>query len=436
MESEHIYHLYPLGFTGANQKSNDGQQKQTIRGIIDLLPHLKSLNVTTLLLGPIFESETHGYDTRDYRLVDRRLGSNEDLKDLVLACHKANIKVMLDCVFNHIGRSHYIFRDLQAQREGSKYHHWIQGMNFQGQSPMGDGFDYDCWDGHASLVKMNLNHQEVRDYLIETALSWLSDYDIDGLRMDAADVMSKDFLKALTKAMKEMKKDFMMLGEVVHGNYNEWLVDGGLDAVTNYEVYKGLYSSLNDENYFEVAYALNRQFGDGGFYPIGSMLNFVDNHDVDRVASKLKKDAYLYPLYIMLYTIPGIPCLYYGSEYGEKAVKSKGSDADLRPEWADVAKENEAVYKTICRLSKLHQNQIAIREGGYQQIHIDHKVIAYRRQCSSQEVYIFINAKDEVTHIPTPMIHGDFYDLLNDRPYRCDGTIELDSYWGRILVRQ
>lgn len=435
MKSEHIYHLYPLGFTGANQSVNDGKQEQTLRGIIDIIPHLESLNITTLLLGPVFESETHGYDTRSYDLVDRRLGSNNDLKALVEACHQVGIKVMLDCVFNHIARSHMIFKDLQENKESSPYKDWIKGLDFHEHSPMGDDFTYECWDGHAHLVKLNLNHPSVSAYLINTALTWVEDYKIDGLRMDAADVMSKEFLKVMTNTLKGKKNNFMMLGEVVHGDYNQWLSEGGLDAVTNYEVYKGLYSSLNDENYYEIAYALNRQFGDGGIYPKTSMVNFVDNHDVNRVASQLNSEANLFPLYIMLYTMPGIPSLYYGSEFGQRGVKANGSDMKLRPEWEEICKDNQAIYKTICRLSKINQDHIAIREGGYQQVHIDHKVIGYKRQWSDQDVYVFINAKEESTYIPTPMIHGEFYDVLNDMPYTCEGGINLNSHWGSILVR-
>lgn len=436
MKSEHIYHLYPLGFTGANQLENDGKEIQPLSSVIALIPHLKSLSVTTLLLGPVFESETHGYDTRDYKHIDSRLGSDQALVDLVLVCHEAGIKVMLDCVFNHIGRSHEFFKDIQSNREVSPYREWVKDLNFNSDNCFNDGFSYDCWDGHQQLVKLDLEKEDLQTYLVRTALDWIQGFDIDGLRMDAADVMSKEFLKRLSNELKARKEGFMMLGEVVHGDYNQWLSQGALDAVTNYEVYKGLYSSLNDENYYEIAYALNRQFGQEGVYPSTAMYNFVDNHDVNRVRSVLTKEANLYPLYIMLYTMPGIPTLYYGSEFGQEGMKSNHDDCKLRPAWSNVNKENKAIYETICRLSKINQDQVALREGGYQQVHIDHKVIGYKRQWSGQDVYVFINAGDEGTYIPTPMVHGDFYDVLNDVAYVSDGGIDLNSHWGRILVRK
>lgn len=437
MKSERIYHLYPLGFTGANQSRNDGHMVQPLSSIVEVIPHMRSMNTTTLLLGPVFESETHGYDTVTYKQIDRRLGTNEALKTLVRACHDAGIKVMLDCVFNHIARGHWIFQDIIANRENSAYRDWIKLLDFGGDSGYRDGFSYDHWDGHEHLVKLDLDHPGVQQYLIDTALTWLDDYDINGLRMDAADVMSKQFLARLSQTLRAKKPGFKLLGEVVHGDYNQWLNEACLDAVTNYEAYKGLFSSLNDANYYEIAYALNRQFGQGGLYPAKGMVNFVDNHDVTRVASNLKDKSHLYPLYIMLYTMPGIPAIYYGSEYGVEGKKEGHTDAPLRPSWQGIKASQEApLWKTIVKLSAINKDSLAIREGGYQQIHIDAQVIAYKRQWSGQDVYVFINAKKEEVNIPTPMVHGDFYDLLNEEDYHSDGKVDIYSNWGRILVRK
>lgn len=437
MKSERIYHLYPLGFTGANQTINDGKVVKPLSSIIEMIPHMQLMNTTILLLGPVFESETHGYDTVDYTQVDRRLGSNDDLRGLVTACHEAGIKVMLDCVFNHIARGHWIFQDVRSNRDRSAYKDWLKDLDFNSNSANNDGFSYAHWDGHEHLVKLNLDKPEVQQYLCDLALGWVHSYKIDGLRMDAADVMSKKFLAKLSGTLKTEKPGFKMLGEVVHGNYNEWLEEGGLDAVTNYETYKGLYSSLNDANYYEIAYALNRQFGQGGIYPSGAMVNFVDNHDVTRVASNLKDKSQLYPLYIMLYTMPGVPAIYYGSEYGVEGEKANHTDAPLRPDWQWIeAKGETAIWATIQKLSKIHQGSLAIREGGYQQVHIDHQIIAYKRQWSGQDVYVFINAQKEPATIPTPMVHGDFYDLLNEEDYHSKGHVDIYGNWGRILVRK
>lgn len=437
MQSERIYQLYPLGFTGANQCVNDGQVVQPLSTIQTLIHHMQSMHTTTLLLGPVFESESHGYDTVDYQQVDGRLGSKDDLKALVTACHEAGIKVMLDCVFNHVARNHWIFKEVKTHREQSSQRDWIKDLNFEGNSHNNDGFAYGNWDGHEHLVKLNLDNLDVQNYLIDTALTWLQDFDIDGLRMDAADVMSKSFLGALSGRMRTEKPSFKLLGEVVHGDYNQWLDEGGLDAVTNYEAYKGLYSSLNDANYHEIAYALNRQFGQGGAYPAAAMVNFVDNHDVNRVASQLKNKCHLYPLYIMLYTMPGIPTIYYGSEFGVEGEKATDTDAPLRPSWAWIENHSEKnLWKTIQKLSNINKESVAIRAGGYQQVHIDHEVIGYKRQWSGKDVYVFINANEEATTIPTPLVHGDFYDLLNEEDYYSDGQVQIYGHWGRVLVRK
>lgn len=436
MNKEHIYHLYPLGYAGANQRNNDGIQKMNLAEITGLIGHLKSMGITTLLLGPVFESESHGYDTVDYMKVDRRLGSNEDLKRLVGEFHKEGIKVMLDCVFNHVSRSHEIFEDIRNNRERSTRIEWLSNVKFDGDNSFGDGFSYENWDGHDILVKLNLNSDDVRHYLIDTALSWIDEYDIDGLRMDAADVMSKPFLRALGGALKERKKGFIMLGEVVHGDYNHWIDEGCMDAVTNYEAYKGLYSSLNDKNYFEIAYTLNRQFGPGGIYRQQTMYNFVDNHDVNRVASRLKEKRYLYPLYIMLYTMPGFPTIYYGSEFGRTGRKAKGSDHTLRPSRDRAFRNgNQDLYDVIRKLSGIRGDVSPLAYGEYKQVHIDHEIIGYERHTYDERCYIFVNAKEDEAYVPVPTLHGRFRDVLNDEYIECNGSVKLYGNWGRILCR-
>ncbi len=150
---------------------------------------------------------------------------------------------------------------------------------------------------------------------------WIEDYDLDGLRLDAADVIDPEFLKILSAFCRERRSDFWLMGEVIHGNYAQWAPGAGLDSVTNYELYKGLWSSHNDGNYFELAWSLNRQFGPEGLYRGQNYYNFADNHDVDRIASTLGDPGYLYPHAILTATVPGIPSVYYGSEVGSKARK-------------------------------------------------------------------------------------------------------------------
>ena len=293
-----FYQIYPLGFCGAPQQ-NDFVSAPVSRldSIYPWIDHMKRLGVTAMYLGPVFESGTHGYDTVDYFHVDRRLGTDETLTSLISELHKQGIRVVLDAVFNHVGRSFWAFRDLQANREQSRYRNWFQGLRFGVSNSFGDPFAYEGWFGHLDLVKLNLREPEAKNHLLQAAKTWIQQFDIDGLRMDAAESMDLNFLRELSEGCHLQKPDFWMMGEVVAGDYQKWLQQGGLDSVTNYEAYKGLYSSHVDKNYFEIAYSLNRQFGKDGLYRQIPLYNFADNHDVDRVASVLRNPDHLYPLY-------------------------------------------------------------------------------------------------------------------------------------------
>ena len=209
--------------------------------------------------------------------------------------------------------------------------HWFHGLNFNLRSPYGDKFGYEGWNGNYDLVKLNLHSPEVKDHLFQAIRQWVHDFDIDGLRLDVADSLDKQFLHELSVFCHGLRPDFWLMGEVVHGDYNAWANPDMLDSVTNYECYKGLYSSLVDKNYFEIAYSLKRQFGPSGLYRDLKLYNFVDNHDVDRVASSLKNAKHLYPLYCLLFTMPGIPSVYYGSEWGLQARRTSKDDRALRP---------------------------------------------------------------------------------------------------------
>ena len=309
-EQEVIYHIYPLGMLGAEQKNTFSDH------IINRLPELmnwvqyyKDLGISCIYLGPVFSSESHGYDTEDYCKVDQRLGTNADLKALVEYFHQHNIKIVLDGVFNHTGRSFFAFRDVLEKGDKSAYCNWIKGLDFNANSPYNDGFTYETWNGHYNLVKLNQDNENVRDYFKSVIDFWIDNFNIDGIRFDAADVMNRSFLAELTRYGRSKKSEFWTVGEVIHGDYRLWTNEAHLDSVTNYEAYKSLYSSLNDKNYYELAWTLNRQFGDGGMYNDLSLYNFCDNHDVHRISSILNNSSYIFPLYLALFTIPGIPVI-------------------------------------------------------------------------------------------------------------------------------
>ena len=319
-----FYQIYPLGFCGAPFE-NDGILTNRITKVIDWIPHIKKLGANAIYFSPVFESDTHGYNTRDYKKIDVRLGTNEDFKAVCDSLHKEGIKVVLDGVFNHVGRGFFGFSDVLKNRESSPYRDWFH-IDFNGNSNYNDGLWYEGWEGNYDLVKLNLRNEEVVSYLFSCIEYWISYFDIDGLRLDVAYCLDHDFLRRLRSFCDSKKPDFFLVGETLHGDYNQIMNDSMLHSVTNYECYKGLYSSFNSMNMFEINHSLLRQFGleNWTLYKGKHLLSFVDNHDVTRVASILTNERHLPLIYALALGMPGIPCVYYGSEWGAKARKEDG----------------------------------------------------------------------------------------------------------------
>ena len=324
-----FYHVYPLGLTGAPRQNDYGEPVHRLNTLLPWIGELKKAGFTALYIGPLFQSVGHGYETTDYRLLDNRLGTNEDLKNFVAACHAEDIRVIFDGVFNHTGRDFFAFKDLQTHRESSAYRDWYCNVNFWGNNEYNDGFSYDNWGGYNLLVKLNQRNPAVRDYICDVIRFWVSEFDVDGIRLDAADVLDFEFMKALRRTADEVKPDFWLMGEVIHGDYSRWANENTLHSVTNYALHKALYSGHNDHNYFEIAHTVQRT--NGMIPPHIKLYNFVDNHDVERIHTKLMNKAHYIPVHILLYTLPGIPSVYYGSEFGIDGRKERGSDDLLRP---------------------------------------------------------------------------------------------------------
>lgn len=440
-----FYHIYPLGLCGAPERNRlDLPSENRIEALYPWLDHIQALGANAIYLGPVFQSTSHGYDTMDYYQVDRRLGNNQSLSRFADVVHQRGMHLVLDGVFNHVGRDFWAFKDVQKNGQNSVYWDWFHNISFDGISPKGDPFTYEGWNGHFDLVKLNLSHPDVRAHLFDAVGLWIDQFGIDGLRLDAADCIDLNFLKALHRFTKKQSSQFWLMGEVVHGDYRQWVNPETLDSVTNYECYKGMYSSLNDENYFEIAYGLNRQFGVQGIYRDSHLYNFVDNHDVDRVASKLNDPRNLIPLYLLLFTIPGIPSIYYGSEWGIAGVKGQWSDAPLRPELelASMKKDppHPALAGVISRLSKIRQDLEALKHGNYRQIFVDMNQLVFLRSTEDKDVLVAINsdAEDIVINVDLPWQGGWLRDKLNKNErfliQNMRVKIHLPSKWGRILL--
>ena len=404
-----FYHIYPLGLTGAPKENDYGTPVHRLNTLLPWIDHIKEIGCTALYIGPLFESVGHGYETTDYKKLDSRLGTNEDLTNFVKACHEKGIRVIFDGVFNHTGRDFFAFKDIQKNREHSPYVNWYCNVNFGGNTEYNDGFSYENWGGYNLLVKLNQRNPEVQNYICDVIRFWVSEFDIDGIRLDAADVLDFDFMRILRHTADEVKKDFWLMGEVIHGDYSRWVNGQTLHSVTNYALHKALYSGHNDHNYFEIAHTVKylQNMGDLDLY------NFVDNHDVERIHTKLQNKAHFAPVHVLLYTLPGVPSIYYGSEFGIDGKKEKFSDASLRPaldlkDYADAVTKNPCTA-LIAALGKVRQGTPALSYGSYSELALTNRQFAFARDLDGVRVIVTVNNDDSEAEMNLPTGSADEY---------------------------
>ena len=421
-----FYQIYPLGFCGAPYE-NDGVQEHRILKVKEWIPHIKELGCDAVYFSPVFESDTHGYNTRDYRLIDRRLGTNEDFREVCDALHENGIRVVLDGVFNHVGRGFGPFQDVLKNRQASPYVSWFYRIAFDGNSHYNDGLWYEGWEGNFDLVKLNLRNEDVVNYLLESVGFWIDTFGIDGLRLDVAYSLDENFVRRLRGFCDGKKQDFYLLGEMLHGDYNRLVNDQMLHSATNYECYKGLYSSFNSMNMFEINHSLLRQFGPENWtlYRGKHMLSFVDNHDVTRVASILTNERHLPLIYALEFGMPGIPCVYYGSEWGEKGEKKNG-DPSLRPCFEKPV-EN-ALTEWISRLAQAKKHSTALNYGDFKSVVLTNKQCIFQRSTGEERVLVAVNADGESYHAHFQAGAASGVDLITGEKQEFHDGCELPAY--------
>ena len=422
-----IYQVFPL------RALTDGQPSHGILEMIDWIPHIKKLGMNAVYFSPVFSSSDHGYDTKDYQKIDERLGTNEDFKKMCDAMHEEGIQVILDGVFNHVGREFFAFEDVREKKWDSPYKDWFY-INFDGNSCYDDGFWYEGWEGHFELVKLNLANSAVVDYLLECVKGWIDEFDIDGLRLDVAYCLDRNFMKRLRSFCQELKPDFALIGEVLFGDYNQIVNDEMLHSCTNYECYKGIYSSFNSMNMFEIAHSLNRQYGPEHWciYRGKHLMSFVDNHDVTRIASILTNKNHLPLTYGLLLGMPGVPCIYYGSEWGEEGVKAPDNDYALRPCF-DAPKPNE-LTDFISRLIEVRCASDALCNGSYRNVVITNHQLIFARRTETERILVAINASDSDFTAGNGELQGSYIDLLKTgdssetAPQTLNGQLSIPAY--------
>ena len=438
-----FYHIYPLGLTGAPKQNHYEESVPRLNTLYPWIKHIKKIGCNAIYIGPLFESVGHGYETTDYKRLDRRLGENEDLKNFVKSCHQEGIRVIFDGVFNHTGRDFFAFQDIKKNRESSPYKDWYCNVNFWGNNEYNDGFSYDNWGGYNLLAKLNQRNPAVQNYICDVIRFWVNEFDLDGIRLDAADVLDFDFMKRLRQTANVVKDDFWLMGEVIHGEYSRWVNEGTLHSVTNYHLHKALYSGHNDHNYFEIAHTVKRLYDMAGHNSNQFKLyNFVDNHDVERIFTKLQQKAHFLPVHILLYTLPGIPSIYYGSEFGIEGRKERYSDDSLRPalsleDYSDAYEKNPCT-RLIEVLGEIRQRTPALSYGDYKEIKLTTRQYVFSRSWQGHSIYVAVNNDDKEINISIPVDERTTYlGALSGRKAKTeDGylTFPLSADGGEVWI--
>ena len=424
-----FYQIYPLGFCGAPFE-NDGVPTSRIQKVEEWIPHMLQLGTNAVYFSPLFESDTHGYNTRDYRKLDVRLGTNEEFKAVCQKLHAAGIKIVLDGVFNHVGRGFFGFQDVLKNRQNSRYANWFH-LDFNGNSSYNDGLWYEGWEGNYDLVKLNLCNEEVVQYLLDSVTFWVQEFDIDGLRLDVAYCLNHDFVRRLRRHCDGLKEDFFLVGEMLHGDYKMLMNDEMLHSATNYECYKGLYSSFNSRNLFEINHSLLRQFGPENWtlYKGKHLLTFVDNHDVVRVASILENEKHLPLIYALAFGMPGIPCVYYGSEWGTKGNKNY-NDTELRPCFA--APEKNELTELIAKLARIKKQSKALNYGGFRSVVLTNEQCVFERATDEECILVAINLAEYPYFAHFDAGCAEARELISGEMHVFSGGRELPPYSAQI----
>ena len=395
-----FYHMYPLGMTGSPKRNDSPETVHRFNELDQWIPHIRELGCTAIYIGPLFESTSHGYDTRDFKIVDRRLGDNDDFIRFVSLCHESGIRVVVDGVFNHTGREFFAFRDIQEKKWDSPYKDWYKGVRFDWGSTMGDPFAYEAWHGIADLPALHVRNPEVKSFLFDIIRFWITKFDIDGIRLDCANVLDFSFIEEMRSFTEPLKEDFWLMGEVIHGEYSRWVNPKMLHSVTNYALHKSLYSGCNDHNFFEIAHNVRR------LEPLGrDLYTFVDNHDEDRIASKLNIKEHLFPVHVLLFTLPGIPSVYYGSEWAVPGKRTSSCDDMLRPAIHPAEFQDLEVPLTgrIRQLARIHRDHPAFHRGDYKELLLTNRQYAFSRSGSGETIITAVNNDENSCSLSIPV---------------------------------
>ncbi|MGV9777546.1 alpha-amylase family protein [Streptosporangium sp. NPDC003464] len=398
-----LWQVYPLGFTGAEGSAPPpgAPVRHRLRQLDPWLDYAVELGCSGLQLGPIFAAETHGYDTVDHFRIDPRLGDDEDFDHLVAAARGRGLRIVLDGVFNHVGRGFPVFARATAADPDPRAARWFRRPAGNGGEP-----DYATFEGHHHLVALNHEEPEVLDHVVRVMNHWL-DRGASGWRLDAAYAVPPGFWRGALERVRPLHPDAWFVGEVIHGDYAGYVRASGLDSVTQYELWKAIWSSLNDGNLFELAWALDRH--DGLLDAVPPPLTFVGNHDVTRLASRLTDVRHLGHALAVLFTVGGVPSVYYGDEQAFRGVKEEraGGDDAVRPAFPDrpgaLAASGWPVYHLHRRLIGLRRRHPWLVRARTAAEHLTNRAVALTSTCAEapgRRIVTLLNVDDRPHAFP------------------------------------
>ena len=400
-----LYHLHTLGAAGAPSTNDDvfgaAPTGHGLDGLQLWLDHVAALGCGGVLLTPIFVSSSHGYDTVDALRIDQRLGDEAAFDRFVDACRHRDLEVVLDGVFNHVGRAFPRFTDVVENGRGSPFRDWFH-LDFERDD--GDGFGYRMFEGHPSLVTLNHDNPEVLDWCVEVATAWLA-RGAAGWRFDAAYAMPRAFLGQLSQRIREAFPDAFLFGEMIHGDYAAFVRDAGLDSVTQYELHKAIWSSLRDRNFFELAWALRRHEEFASAFP---PVTFAGNHDVTRLASQLTELGHVAHAATVVATVPGLPCVYYGDEFGWTGIKEhrEGGDDAIRPPLPDRAEpgtpEQAVAYEIHRTLAGVRRDRPWLTSGRLAVGEVANERLTYTVEGAGRVIEVVLDLRDLSPPEPAP----------------------------------
>ncbi|HVX46401.1 MAG TPA: alpha-amylase family protein [Mycobacteriales bacterium] len=415
------WQVYPLGFTGADE--HPAHRLTRISGWLD---YAVDLGVSGLAFGPIFAASTHGYDTVDHFRIDPRLGDLEDFRSLLAAAHERGLKVLLDGAFNHVGRDHPAFRQVLELGPDAPQAGWFRLRWRSAAEP-----EYDTFEGHRELVALNHDNPAVADHVSAVLAYWLQ-IGVDGWRLDAAYAVPPPFWARVLPRVRAAFPQLYAFGEVIHGDYADIVRASTMDSVTQYELWKAIWSSLNDRNFFELAWALQRH---NGFLEHFVPLTFLGNHDVTRLASRLEDARFLEHALVLLMTLGGTPTVYYGDEQAFAGIKEDraGGDDVIRPAFPD-APAGLAPYGWW--YYRLHQQLIGLRRrhgwlhaARTEQLHLTNTGIAYAATAAGERLVVALNLAPAPLAVPAPEVS----DVLAGAASLQDGDLNVRPYGWAIL---